>query len=108
MAPTVVVFLLANPRATAFGRYPNCSIVFNTYLRVAGLTFGFPLTTRETVAFDTFASLARSYIVIFITFPPSTICLKHIPHIKQRRVHVCRQPSSPVTATGLHSLTGGG
>src|SRR5699024_9986850 len=70
MAPTVVVFLLANPRATAFGRYPNCSIVFNTFLRVAGLTFGFPLTTRETVAIDTFASLATSYIVIFITFPP--------------------------------------
>src|SRR5699024_4984319 len=60
IAPTVVVFLLANPLATAFGRYSNLSIVANTFLRVVGLTFGFPLITRETVAIDTFASRATS------------------------------------------------
>lgn len=31
MTPTVVVFLLASPRATAFGRYPNRSIAANTF-----------------------------------------------------------------------------
>src|SRR5690625_3298367 len=66
ITPTVVVFLLAKPLATAFGRYPNSSITFSTFLRVAGLTFGFRLSTLETVAIDTFASRATSYIVILI------------------------------------------
>src|SRR5690625_3588861 len=68
IAPTVVVFLLASPRATAFGRYPNRSIVASTFFRVDGFTFGFPLITRDTVAIETFASLATSYIVILIPF----------------------------------------
>src|SRR5699024_4392118 len=70
IAPTVVVFLLASPLATAFGRYPNLSIVANTFFRVVGLTLGLPFTTRDTVAIDTFASLATSYIVTLIFLPP--------------------------------------
>src|SRR5699024_496013 len=67
IAPTVVVFLLANPLATALGRYPSPSIVLNTFFQLVGFTFGLPLTTRDTVAIETFASLATSEIVILIT-----------------------------------------
>src|SRR5699024_5777362 len=63
IAPTVVVFLLASPLATALGRYPSLSIVSNTFFLVVGFTFGLPFTTRETVAMETFASLATSLIV---------------------------------------------
>src|SRR4051812_40272626 len=71
MTPTVVVFLLARPLATAFGRYPNRSITSETFFLVAGFTLGFPFTTRDTVAIETFASRATSYIVIlFIIFIP--------------------------------------
>ncbi|MNP31666.1 hypothetical protein D3C76_1247970 [compost metagenome] len=58
--PTVVVFLLARPLATAFGRYPKRSIASYTFLRVCGLTLGLLFTTRDTVAIDTPASRATS------------------------------------------------
>src|SRR5699024_5897912 len=67
IVPTVVDFLLDSPRATALGRQPTRTTVRRTSLRVVGLTFGFPLTTRETVAIDTLASRATSYIVTFIS-----------------------------------------
>ena len=60
ITPTVVVRLLARPLATALGRYPKRSITSITFFLVAGFTFGLPLTTRDTVAIDTFASLATS------------------------------------------------
>jgi len=50
--PTVVVFLLANPLATAFGLYPNRSIVAKIFFLVSGLTLVLPLTTLETVAME--------------------------------------------------------
>src|SRR5699024_3662966 len=67
IVPTVVVCLLAITSASALGRSPRRSIVRRTFLRVVGLTFGFPLTTRETVVIDTLASRATSYIVTFIS-----------------------------------------
>jgi hypothetical protein len=82
IAPTVVVRLLASPLATAFGRYPSVSMVPSTFFRVAGLTFGLPFTTRETVAIDTFASRATSYMVTFIVSFPPIYTLHDSNHLK--------------------------
>src|SRR5699024_12397862 len=60
-------FLLCNPLASALCRYPSSSIVLYSFFLVVGFTFGLRLTTRDTVAIETFASLATSYIVILIT-----------------------------------------
>src|SRR5699024_11486097 len=80
IAPTVVVFLLAKPLATAFGRQPNLSIVSSTFFLVEGLTFGLPFTTLETVAIDTFASRATSYIVTVISLPPDASIVLFVHH----------------------------
>ena len=66
--PIVVVFLLASPLATALGVYLNFLITSWTRSLVSSFTFGLLLTTLDTVAIDTFASFATSYIVIVIVF----------------------------------------
>src|SRR5699024_12615488 len=56
-----------NPLAAALGRLPSSQIVLITFFLFVCFTVGLPLTTRDTVAIETFASLATSYIVILIT-----------------------------------------
>src|SRR5258707_14929248 len=54
------VLRVTSDRAARFGTYPMAAIAFSTDLRRAGATVAFPLTTRDTVARDTPATLATS------------------------------------------------
>ena len=53
---------MTSARATGFGRYSSLRIASSTRWRVAALTCGLSLMTRETVWSDTPASLATSAI----------------------------------------------
>src|SRR5699024_9998819 len=59
---------------------PRTSIVSSTFFLVEGLTFGLPFTTLETVAIDTFASRATSYIVTVISLPPDASIVLFVHH----------------------------
>ena len=61
----VVVLLVANPLAISFGLKSKRSITSKTFCLVFSRTTFEPLITRETVARETPASLATSYIVTF-------------------------------------------
>src|SRR5258708_567906 len=54
------VLRVTSDRAARLGTYPMAAIAFSTDLRRAGATVAFPLTTRDTVARDTPATLATS------------------------------------------------
>jgi hypothetical protein len=61
--PTVRVRPLASPTARALGTYPISSMTFRTRCAVLASTSGFPFSTRDTVALDTWARWATSAIV---------------------------------------------
>jgi len=62
--PITFVFPLAKLVATLLGTYSSLSIILSTLIFVFSLTsFVFLLITLETVAIDTPASLATSYIL---------------------------------------------
>ena len=64
MIPTV--FIDPRPLANAFGVYSFSFITARTFSFVFGLTFGLLLTTLDTVAMETFASFAISYIFTIV------------------------------------------
>ncbi len=51
---------LASASAVALRRKPSSSMAASTRSRVAGLTLGWPLMTRETVWYETPAAVATS------------------------------------------------
>src|SRR5687767_8920522 len=57
-----MVRLLASAAAAGFRRYRSCAIACSTRCRMSGSTFVAPLTTRDTVCWDTPASRATSDI----------------------------------------------
>jgi DNA-binding LacI/PurR family transcriptional regulator len=62
--PNAVARGLASKKTTTVGVIiPDISNIYYTLFFVSALTFWFPLTTRDTVAIETRASLATSYIV---------------------------------------------
>ncbi len=70
--PMVVVLRMTSPRATAFGLYPICLAILMMRSRVSSLTYGWPLSARDTVAYDTPHFSAISLIVGFIAPYPLT------------------------------------
>lgn len=69
--PRVSVDCCASSRALALGWYCSCSIACMTAWRDPSLVLGELLITRETVATETPASLATSFMVAMSTFPTS-------------------------------------
>src|SRR5690242_14087339 len=65
--PSVKVFLPVKAEAITLGWKSKRSIIALTALLVSALILPLPLITFETVAIETPASLAISYIVAFIT-----------------------------------------
>jgi len=78
-------------RATIFGRYPICSMISLTRVRVSSFTSGLRFTTRDTVLIDTPALSATSRIVTPPRFfiHPSTGANRSLPtlppHGRERR-----------------------
>src|SRR5262245_40693197 len=60
--PSVRERPVASARAIVFGRYSSFRMAAGTRSRVSGRTCGLPLSTRETVWWDTSASFATSAI----------------------------------------------
>jgi len=64
------MFLRANSAARTSGQYSNCDTASNTLASVFRDTVFEPLVTRDTVAMETPASLATSFIVLGTLLTP--------------------------------------
>src|SRR5258708_36080028 len=90
---TVLVRLVLSFCAFQLTEYPCRRAIAKIRSLVVDLTMGLSLNARETVAFETFASRARSSIVVRSTFRAGIAILATRP---QRPVHIIANSKQPV------------